>query len=258
MVAVRGGTAWVSTGEPGRPATRLGPASYALAAADPRRVWLVEETGDPDRWFRVREVEVDGPATARRWPAAPCRSAGARWPGRPAACCWTWSGRAGAWPSGTPGPGGCGIAAGSRTGTVVAASGGTVAWVEGATLHLGDLAGGRPRVVPPRRQRRLRPAGRLLTRRAGAGRRHPRSALDPSRAGPGQGRPGRGGAGGRVGGALSDRCSPCVAWAPAGDWVFFNRLGPGFGIGAYRLDHPPAATVPLDVPGSFPPSLQTI
>ena len=58
-------------------------------------------------------------------------------------------------------------------------------------------------------------------------------------------------------GALSDRCSPCLAWAPAGDWVFFNRLGPGFGIGAYRLDHPPAATL-FDVPGSFPPSLQTI
>jgi WD40 repeat protein len=59
-------------------------------------------------------------------------------------------------------------------------------------------------------------------------------------------------------GALSDRCSPCLAWAPAGDWVFFNRLGPGFGIGAYRLGHPPAARVPLDVPGSFPPSLQTL
>ncbi|MDP9209339.1 MAG: hypothetical protein M3O65_12770, partial [Actinomycetota bacterium] len=59
-------------------------------------------------------------------------------------------------------------------------------------------------------------------------------------------------------GALSDRCSPCLAWAPAGDWVFFNRLGPGFGIGAYRLDDPRAARVPLDIPGSFPPSLQTL
>ena len=32
---------------------------------------------------------------------------------------------------------------------VVAASRGTVAWVEGATLHLGDLASGQARVVPP-------------------------------------------------------------------------------------------------------------
>src|SRR4029450_13758020 len=62
VVAVHGGTAWVSTGAPGAAATRLGPASYALAATDPRRVWLVEETGDPERWFRLREVRVGGPA----------------------------------------------------------------------------------------------------------------------------------------------------------------------------------------------------
>ena len=66
VVAVNGGTAWVSTGEPGGPATRLGPASYALAATDPRRVWLVEETGDPERWFRAREVQVGGSARPAR------------------------------------------------------------------------------------------------------------------------------------------------------------------------------------------------
>jgi len=59
-------------------------------------------------------------------------------------------------------------------------------------------------------------------------------------------------------GALADRCSPCLAWAPAGDWVFFNRLGPGFAIGAYRLGRAQAVTVPVEVPGSLPPSLAAI
>jgi hypothetical protein len=55
-------------------------------------------------------------------------------------------------------------------------------------------------------------------------------------------------------GALSDRCSPCLTWSPAGDWIFFSRLGPGFGIGAYRLGRPRAVTVPVEVPFSSPPS----
>ena len=115
VVAVHGGTAWTTTGEPGRPPTRLGPAAYALAATDPRRAWLVEETGDPERWFRVREVEI---GRSRRhpggWPAAACRSASGRWPGRPAGCSWTLSGRKAAWPSGTRGPGACGSGSAPR------------------------------------------------------------------------------------------------------------------------------------------------
>ena len=58
-------------------------------------------------------------------------------------------------------------------------------------------------------------------------------------------------------GALSDRCSPCLAWAPAGDWVFFSRIGPGFGIGAYRLGQSRAVNVPVDLPFAFPPSFAT-
>ena len=63
---------------------------------------------------------------------------------------------------------------------------------------------------------------------------------------------------GPLSGALADRCSPCLAWAPAGDWVFFNRLGPGFAVGAYRLGRAAAVTVPVEVPGSLPPSLAVI
>jgi hypothetical protein len=39
--------------------------------------------------------------------------------------------------------------------------------------------------------------------------------------------------------------------------VFFSRIGPGFGIGAYRLGQPQAVTVPVDVLSSFPPSFAT-
>lgn len=261
VVAVHGGTAWMATGEPGRRPIRLGSASYALAAADPRRAWLVEETGDPERWFRVREVEIG------RSPAPPRRLARGSLPlgQRPVAAA----------PGGllvdVVGPEGGLAAWDPRTGrlwhrfgtqapvTVVAVSGRRVAWVEGTTLRLGDLASGRARVVPPPAGSdgfapagAFSPDGRLLAAVTEVGfSARPALALV---------RVDRGDAVRVAGsdGALADRCSPCLAWAPAGDWVFFNRLGPGFGIGAYRLDHPPASRVALDVPGSFPPSLQTL
>jgi hypothetical protein len=261
VVAVHGGTAWVSTGAPGAAATRLGPASYALAATDPRRVWLVEETGDPERWFRAREVQVGGSAR----PARPLARGTLPLNRRPVAAA----------PGGllldVAGPGGGLAVWDPRTGrlrhrfdtrspvTVVAVSGGTVAWVEATTLHLGDLAGGRPRVVAaPAGSDGFAPAGafspdgRVLAAISEVGF-AARPALALVRLDRGQAVRVDGSEG-----ALADRCSPCVAWAPAGDWVFFNRLGPGFGIGAYRLGHPSAARVPLDVPGSFPPSLQTL
>ena len=78
----------------------------------------------------------------------------------------------------------------------------------------------------------------------------------PPGAAPPQGRPVVVWAHGSVG--LADRCAPCLAWAPAGDWVFFNRLGPGFAVGAYRLGRAGAVTVPVEVPGSLPPSLAAI
>jgi hypothetical protein len=261
VVAVHGGTAWVSTGEPGGPATRLGPASYALAATDPRRVWLVEETGDPERWFRVREVNVD------RSPAPPRPLARGTLP-------LSWRPVAAA-PGGllldVAGPGGGLAVWDPRTGrlrhrfdtrspvTVAAVSGGTVAWVEATTLRLGDLAGGRPRVVAAPAGSdgfalagAFSPDGRVLAAVTEVGFAS-RPALALIRVDRGQAVRVEGSEG-----ALADRCSPCVAWAPAGDWVFFIRLGPGFGIGAYRLGQPSAARVPLDVPGSFPPSLQTL
>jgi hypothetical protein len=268
VVAVHGGAAYAATGQPGRPPARLGPASYALAAADPGRVWLIEETGDPERWFRVRELAVGGAEADRAGVLAGPRVVArgtlplGRRPVAPA-------------PGGllldVAGPGGGLAVWDPRTSRlrhrfdvgapvrVVATSGAMVAWVEDSALHLGDLASGRGRVVAaPAGSDGFAPAGAFspdgrvlaaVTRGGSASR--PVLALvrvDRAAALPVQGSEG----------ALGDRCSPCLAWTAAGDWLFFSRLGPGFGIGAYRLGHPPAATVPLDVPGSFPPSLQAI
>ena len=253
VVAVHGGTAYVATGRPGRPATRLGRASYALAAADPRRVWLVEETGDPDRWFRVRERELNGVGVELARGTLPLSE-------RPVAAA----------PGGllldVAGPGGGLAVWDPRTGrrrhrfdavspVTVAARGPAVAWVEGSVLHLGDLVSGRDRVVAPppgadgfAAPGAFSPDGRTLAAvtRSGFSTRPALALVAVEHA-----------TAVRVAGsdgALSDRCSPCLAWAPAGDWVFFLRLGPAFGIGAYRLGRPSAVTVPVDVPFSFPPS----
>jgi hypothetical protein len=143
--------------------------------------------------------------------------------------------------------------------TVVAASGRSVAWVEGSALHLADLASGRDRVVPPppgtdgfAAPGVFSPDGRTLAAVTSVGfsTRPALALVDAGRA-----------SAVRVAGsdgALSDRCSPCLAWAPAGDWVFFSRLGPGFGIGAYRLGRARAVTVPVDVPSAFPPSFAAL
>jgi hypothetical protein len=268
VVTVRGGVAYEATGRPGRPPTRLGPASYALASADPRRVWLVEQTGDPDRWFRVREVAVGGdrPGRAVAVAAPPVVARGMLPLGeRPVA------GSPGGLLVDVVGPGGGLAVWDPRTGrlrhrfdavspvTVVAASGRMVAWVEGPTLRLGDLGSGRNRVVAaPSGSGGFAPAGafspdgRVLAAitRVGFSTRPALALVTVDR-----------GAAVRVDGsegALANGCSPCLAWTAAGDWVFFNRLAPGFGIGAYRLDRPRAVTVPLDIPGAFPPSLETI
>ena len=285
VVAVRGGSAYAArtrfgaagaggagswpdgTGPVGRagavgPVTWLGSASYALASAHPGRVWLVEQTGDPDRWFRVREVALPGPSGAARARALATgtlplgRRPVAAVPGGllaadvgPGGGLAVWdprTGRASLW-----------LAADSPR--VVAASGRLVAWVEGSSLHLGDLATGRDRIVPPPPATdgfapagAFSPDGRLLAAvtRAGFSTRPALALVRVDRA-----------AATRVAGSegtLADRCSPCLAWTSAGDWVFFNRLGPRLAIGAYQLGRPRAASVRLDVPGSYPPSFAVL
>ena len=261
VVAVRGGVAFVAPVRPGRPATPLGPASYALASATAGRVWLVEETGDPERWFRLRELDL-GRSTAGG--AVPARGV-LPLERRPVA------GVPGGLLVHEIGPG-SGLAVWNpRTGrlgrqlataatlTGVAAHGRAVAWVEYSTLHLGDLVTGRDRVVAPppgsdgfAAPGAFSPDGRTLAAvtRPGLSTRPTLALVAVDRAAAVQ-------VAGSDG-ALSDRCSPCLAWAPAGDWVFFSRLGPGFGSGAYRLGRPGAVTVPVDVPFSFPPSFAVI
>jgi hypothetical protein len=242
-------------GRPGRPAARLGPASYALASARPGRTWLVEQTGDPDRWFGVREVAL-GRATARA--TLPLGQ-------RPVA------GMSGGLLVQVAGPGGGLAVWDPRTGrlsrrlsgagppAVVVASGRVAAWVEESALHLADLVTGRDRVVAPppgsdgfAAPGAFSPDGRTLAAvtQAGFSTRPALALVAVDRASAVRVR--------GSDGALADRCSPCLAWAPAGDWVFFNRLGPGFAIGAYRLGRAGAVTVPVEVPGSLPPSLAAI
>jgi hypothetical protein len=265
VVAVRGGMAYATAGRPGRPAVPLGPASYALASARPGRVWLVEETGDPHRWSRVREVALGrtgalvegalGGAAARgtlplgRRPVA----------GAPGGLLVHVAGAVGGLAIWNPRTGRLERRLAARTPlTVVAARGQAVAWVERSALHLGDLATGRDQMVPPppgtdgfAAPGVFSPDGRTLAAVTSVGfsTRPALALVDTARA-----------SAVRVAGsdgALSDRCSPCLAWSPAGDWVFFSRIGPGFAIGAYRLGQPQAVTVPVDVLSSFPPSFAT-
>jgi hypothetical protein len=260
VVAVRGGVAYAATGRPGRPATRLGPASYALASATGGRVWLVTETGDPDRWSRLREVDLaaspsSAPAARGVLPLGRRPVAGVA--GGLLVHEVSDGGGLAVWDPDTGRLGRRLAAAATLTG--VAARGRAVAWVDGAALHLGDLATGRDRVVaaPPGTDGfaapgAFSPDGRTLAAvtRSGLSTRPALALVAVDRA-----------AAVRVtgsDGALSDRCSPCLAWAPAGDWVFFSRLGPGFGIGAYRLGRPRAVTVPVELPYSFPPSFAAV
>jgi hypothetical protein len=261
VVAVWRGVAYATAGPAGRSAVPLGPASYALASARPGRVWLVSETGDPDRWFRVREVALRPSRTA----AATAGTGTLPLDRRPVAgtpggllvqLIGPASGLA-VWDQGT-GRLGRRLATGTPL-AAVAASGRAVAWVEESALHLGDLASGRDRVVPPppgtdgfAAPGAFSPDGRVLAAvtQAGFSTRPALALVAVDRA-----------SAVRVAGsegALSDHCSPCLAWAPAGDWVFFSRLGPGFAIGAYRLGRSRAVTALVEVPGSFPPSFAVL
>lgn len=262
VVAVRDEIAYMASDRLGRPAVSIGPASYALASPEPRRVWLVEQTGDPDRWFRVREVELAGHGSGR--PTIRVLARGAlQLSHRPVA------GVPGGLLVAMAGPGGglgiwdprTGMATrrlDAGTPAAVAASGRTVAWVEKSTLHLADLLTRWHRVVPAAggdgfaAAVAFSPDGRRLAAvtRVGLSTRPALAVVTVDKA-----------VAVRVAGsdgALSDGCSPCLAWAAAGDWVFFSRLGPGFGIGAYRLGQPRAVTLSVEVPGSLPPRLASI
>ena len=264
VVAVRGGMAYATSGRPGRPAVRLGPASYALASARPGRVWLVEETGNPHRWFRAREVALGrtgslvegalGGAARGTLPLGQRPVAGA-----PGGLLVHVTGAVGGLAIWNPRTARLERRLAARTPlTVVAVRGQVVAWVEQSALHLGDLATGRDRAVSPppgvdgfAAPGVFSPDGRTLAAVTSVGfsTRPALALVDTARfsvvrvAG--------------SDGALSDRCSPCLAWSPTGDWVFFSRIGPGFAIGAYRLGQAGAVTVPVDVPSSFPPSFAT-
>jgi hypothetical protein len=256
--------AYATSGRPGRPAVRLGPASYALASARPGRVWLVEETGNPHRWFRAREVALGrtgslvegalGGAARGTLPLGQRPVAGA-----PGGLLVHVTGAVGGLAIWNPRTARLERRLAARTPlTVVAVRGQVVAWVEQSALHLGDLATGRDRAVPPppgadgfAAPGVFSPDGRTLAAvtSVGLSTRPALALVDTARA-----------SAVRVAGsdgALSDRCSPCLAWSPTGDWVFFSRIGPGFAIGAYRLGQPQAVTVPVDVPSSFPPSFAT-
>jgi hypothetical protein len=260
VVAVRGGFAYAAPQRPGRPATWLGPAAYALASARPGRVWLVEQTGDPDRWFRVREVALGGPAGRPRVVARGTLALGRRpVAGVPGGLLLTLLGPGGGLAVWDQASGRVRPRLAAARPLVLGASGHTVAWVEGPDLHLGDLASGRDRVVPPplgsdgfAPAGAFSPDGRILAAvtRVGFSTRPALAlvAVDWALAMRIAGSEG----------ALADRCSPCLTWAPAGNWVFFNRLGPGLGIGAYRLGRPRAATLDLEVPGSYPPSFASL
>jgi hypothetical protein len=260
VVAVRGDMAYATSGRPGRPAVRLGPASYALASAHPGRVWLVEETGDPHRWFRAREVRLGRTGSPVEGAARATLPLGQRpVAGAPGGLLVQVAGAVDGLAIWNPRTGRLERRLAARTPlTVVAARGQAVAWVERSALHLGDLATGRDRTVPPppgadgfAAPGVFSPDGRTLAAVTSVGfsTRPALALVDTTRA-----------SAVRVtgsDGALSDRCSPCLAWSPAGDWVFFSRIGPGFAIGAYRLGQPQAVTVPVDVPSSFPPSFAT-
>jgi hypothetical protein len=260
VVAVRGGVAWAAPDRPGGPVAWLGPAAYALASARPNRVWLVEQTGDPDRWFRVREVALGGPDRPARVVARGTLALGRRpVAGVPGGLLVTLLGPGGGLAVWDQGSGRVRPRLAAASPVVVATRGLTVAFVDGAELHLGDLGSGRDRVVPPpygsdgfAPAGAFSPDGRTLAAitRVGFSTRPALAlvAVDWALAMRIAGSEG----------ALADRCSPCVTWAPAGDWVFFNRLGPGLAIGAYRLGRPRAATLDLEVPGSYPPSFASL
>jgi hypothetical protein len=251
VIVVRGRVAYALSASLDRPAVRLGQASFVLPSRRADRAWLVEQTPDPDRWFTVREVRLDGKPTtpARTLPLGRTPLAGV--PGGLLISALGENGGLAVWEpvTGRTRP----LATGG--GSFVAAGDGLVAWTAGGRLHLTDMRGGRDRVIA------------ALTGMAGV---EAAGAFSPDRGMLALTVPSAAGASAlvladvhsarlsRVEGAdlvLSGGCDPCLSWSPAGHELFFARVGPTFGVGVYRLGASRATLLPLQVPGVSAPSV---
>jgi hypothetical protein len=214
-------------------------------------VWLVEQAPDPDRWYTVREVRLDGTPTspARTLPLGHTPRAGV--PGGLLISTIGGHGGLAVWEPAT----GRTRPLAPASAALVAARGGLVAWSAGGRVHLTDVRSGRDRAVAAL-------PGTASTAAAGAF--SPDGALLAVITAPAVGGSElvlvdvSGASAKSVEGAqgiLSDGCDPCLSWAPAGRDLVFARVGPTFGVGVYRLGAPSATVLPLEVPGVFPPSL---
>jgi hypothetical protein len=252
VVVIRDGVAYALSSTLDRPAVRLGRASFAVASKRADRVWLVEQAPDPDRWFTVREVGLDGTpiSPAATLPLGRTPRAGVAGGllistiGEPAGLV-IWEPATGRTRPLAPGDA-----------SFVAARGGLVAWSAGGRLHLTELPSGRDRVIvgPPGMAGfdavgEFSPDGGTLAaltvpQTSGAS---AVALVDVRRASV---RQVEGSAG-----ALSGGCDPCLSWSPAGHDLIFARVGPSFGVGGYRLGARRATVLPLQVPGVSPPSV---
>jgi hypothetical protein len=235
-----------------RPMVRLGRASFAVPSTRADRMWLVEQAPDPDRWFTVREIRLDGTPTspARTLPLGRIPRAGV-----PGGLLISALGEAGGLLVWEPVTGRTRLLAPSGA-SFVAARDAVVAWSAGGRLHLTDVRSGQDRTVAALPGAAgfdpvgaFSPDGAMLAvitvPAAFAA-----SALVLVDLRRGSVRRVEG-----AEGALSGGCDPCLSWSPAGDDLFFARVGPTFGVGAYRLGAPRATVLPFEVPGVSPPSL---
>jgi hypothetical protein len=235
-----------------RPMVRLGRASFAVPSTRADRMWLVDQAPDPDRWFTVSEVRLDGTPTspARTLPLGRIPRAGV-----PGGLLISALGKAGGLLVWEPVTGRTRLLAPSGA-SFLAARNAVVAWSAGGRLHLTDARSGQDQIVAALPGTAgfdavgaFSPDGAMLAvitvPAAFAA-----SALVLVDLRRGSVRRVEG-----AEGALSGGCDPCLSWSPAGDDLFFARVGPSFGLGAYRLGAPRATMLPLEVPGVSPPSL---
>jgi hypothetical protein len=252
VIVVRDRAAHALSASLDRPMVRLGRASFAVPSTRADRMWLVEQAPDPDRWFTLREVRLDGTPTspARTLPLGRIPRAGV-----PGGLLISALGKAGGLMIWEPITGRTRLLAPSGA-SFVAARDAVVAWSAGGRLHLTDVRSGQDRTIAALPGTAgfdaigaFSPDGAMLAvitvPAAFAA-----SALVLVNVRRGSVRRVEG-----TEGALSGGCDPCLSWSPAGHDLFFARVGPTFGVGAYRLGAPRATMLPLEVPGVSPPSI---